>query len=126
MSPQRIDPNVDYRRLHQLSEEFTEVWNRLQALYLDAVAGFALVRSHVEAEQARMRSYVQGSGLDSEEFQDTLTSTYSNIFSEPFATSGIHQATQGQVKARNAPDAPISQPLASSVSSPSTISGRIV
>ena len=103
MSPYHIDPKVDYQRLHQLSEEFTQVWNRLQALYLDAVAGFAFVRGHVESEQARMRSYVQGSDLDSEEFQDTLTFTYSQIFSENFCTSIIHQATQGEVKARNAP-----------------------
>ncbi len=103
MSPHHIDPNVDYQRLHQLSEEFTRVWNRLQAFYLDAVAGFAFVRSHVESDQARARSYVQGSELDSEQFQDTLTFTYSQIFSEDFCTSKIHSAIQGEVKARNVP-----------------------
>ena len=50
MSPHDIDPNVDYQRLHQLSDEFTKVWNRLQAFYLDAVAGFAFVRSHVSGK----------------------------------------------------------------------------
>lgn len=103
MSPYHIDPKVDYQRLHQLSEEFTELWNRLQAFYLDAVVGFALVRSRVKSDQARARSYVQGSDLDSEEFQDTLTFTYSQIFSENFCTSIIHEATQGEVKDRNAP-----------------------
>ena len=103
MSPQHIDPNVDYEKLHQLSDEFTQVWNRLQALYLDAVAGFAFVRSKVESDQARARSYVHGTDLDSEEFQDTRMFTYSEILSEGFATSGIHRATQGDVKARNAP-----------------------
>jgi hypothetical protein len=96
------DPNVDYRRLGLLAEEFTRLWNRLQAFYLDAVAGFALVRGSVEAEQARARSYVQGSDLDSEEFQDTRMFTYSEIFARDFCTSGIHEATQGEVKARNA------------------------
>lgn len=103
MNPQHNDPNVDYQRLHQLSEEFTQLWNRLQALYLDAVAGFAFVRDHVESDQAHARSYVQGSELDSEEFQDTRMFTYSQIFSEDFCTSRIHEATQGEVKARNAP-----------------------
>lgn len=102
MSPGHIDPDVDYRRLHELSGEFTRFWHRLQALYLDAVAGFAFVRSHVESDQAQARSYVRGSELDSEEFQDTRTFTYSQIFSEGFCTSGIHSATQGEVKARNA------------------------
>jgi hypothetical protein len=101
---EQIDPKVDYRRLHQLSEEFTQLWKRLQAFYLDAVAGFAFVRSSVEAEQARARRHVEGSELDSEEFQDTRMFTYARIFSEDFCTSGIHQATQGEVKARNAPN----------------------
>ena len=103
MSPQYYDPKIDYQRLRQLSEEFTQVWNRLQALYLDAVAGFALVRGRVESDQAHARSHVQGSELDSEEFQDTRMFTYSEIFSEDFCTSRIHEATQGEVKARNAP-----------------------
>ena len=103
MSPYHIDPNVDYKRLRELSEEFTQLWNRLQALYLDAVAGFAFVRSHVESDQAQARSYFRGSEFDSEEFQDTRIFTYSEIFSEDFCTSGIHEATQGEVKARNAP-----------------------
>ena len=94
---------VDYKKLHQLSDEFSQLWNRLQALYLDAVAGFAFVCSSVESEQARARSYVQGTNLDSEKFQDTRMFTYSEIFSEGFATSAIHSATQGDVKARNAP-----------------------
>jgi hypothetical protein len=30
--------------------------------------------------------------------------TYEGIFADSFAASGIHEATQGEVKARNAPD----------------------
>ncbi|OQW66967.1 MAG: hypothetical protein BVN29_04840 [Nitrospira sp. ST-bin5] len=104
MPPDRIDPLVNYKRFHQLSDEFTNVWKQLQALYLDAAAGFVLVRAHVEQEQSTSRAYVQGSELDSEEFQDTLMFTYDRIFSESFCTSGIHNAKQGEVKARNAPD----------------------
>lgn len=103
-TPHRIDPDVNYKRLHQLSDEFTNVWRRLQALYLDAAAGFALVRAHVEQEQSTSRAYVQGTELDSEEFQDTRMFTYDRIFSESFCTSGIHKAKQGEVKARNALD----------------------
>jgi hypothetical protein len=104
MTPHRIDPDVNYERLHQLSDEFTNLWRRLQALYLDAAAGFALVRAHVEQEQSTSRAYVQGSELDSEEFQDTRMFTYDRIFSDSFCTSRIHEAKQGEVKARNAPD----------------------
>src|ERR1017187_2023911 len=104
MTQHRIDPDVKYERLHQLSDEFTNLWQRLQALYLDAAAGFALVRAHVEQEQSTSRAYVQGSELDSEEFQDTRMFTYDRIFSKSFCTSGIHEAKQGEVKARNAPD----------------------
>lgn len=103
MSPHRIDPSVNYQRLHQLSIEFTEVWKRLQALYLDAAAGFAFVKAHVEHNQNQSRAFVQGTELDSEEFQDTCLFTYEQIFSENFCTSGIHEAAQGEVKARNAP-----------------------
>ena len=33
----------------------TQHWNRLQAFYLDAVAGFAFVLRHVESEQKMAR-----------------------------------------------------------------------
>jgi hypothetical protein len=103
MSPQRIDPNVNYRRLSELSEEFYQVWRRLQALYLDAVAGFSLVRGRVETEQTRARDWAKGTELDSEEFQDTRSFTYTQIFAEDFCTSAIHRANQGEAKARNTP-----------------------
>jgi hypothetical protein len=98
------NPNANYARLNELSEEFTSLWNRIQGFYLDAIGGFTFVREHVEAEQARARSYVAGTELDSEEFQDTVMFSYDGIFIEEFCTSGIHRATQGEVKARNARD----------------------
>jgi hypothetical protein len=104
MSPRVVDPNVDYVRLRELSYQFTKHWERLQAFYLDSVAGFEFVRTHVEAEQAEARAYVRGSELDSQEFQDTRMFTYSDILAEGFCTSGIHRATQGEVRARNAHD----------------------
>lgn len=103
MTPHRIDPDTDYRRLHQLSDEFTDLWKRIQSLYLDAAVGFAFVRGQVEDDQKRSRNYVRGTELDSEEFQDTLSFSYSRIFSGDFCTSATHEATQGEVKARNAP-----------------------
>ena len=103
MQPIPDDPKIDHARLHQLSEEFTQHWKRLQAFYLDAVAGFAFVLSHVETEQGRARGFVRGTELDSVEFQDTRQFSYSDIFDEGFCTSAIHQATQGEVKARNVP-----------------------
>jgi|SRR5664279_4908308 hypothetical protein len=48
MSPTTIDPNIDYRRLHELSEGFAAVWSRLHALHLDAVAGYEFVRPDVD------------------------------------------------------------------------------
>lgn len=103
MSPYHVDPKVDYPRLGQLSEEFTQVWNQLHAFYLDAVAGFSLVRSRVESDQSWWRSYLKGSELDSEEFQDKRIFTYSQIFSGEFCLSETQLATQGEVKARNSP-----------------------
>lgn len=101
MSPHRIDPDINYLRLHQLSDEFTDLWKRLQSFYLDAAVGFAYVLEHVEKNQERNRIYVRGTELDSEEFQDTLSFSYDQIFSDSFCTSAIHEATQGEVKARN-------------------------
>ena len=101
MPLQPIDANVDYPRLHQLSEEFTQHWERLQAFYLDAVTGFTFVLSHVESEQQLARGFVRGTELDSVEFQGTRMFSYSEIFDEGFCTSAIHHATQGEVKARN-------------------------
>ncbi|HUZ72697.1 MAG TPA: hypothetical protein VMU87_06910 [Stellaceae bacterium] len=101
MSPHKVDPNVDYKRLHELSEEFTALWNRLQALYLDAAAGFMFVHANVEAYQKKARQYVEGSELDSEAFQDTRRFDYTNILPDGFVTSAIHQSTQGEAKERN-------------------------
>lgn len=99
--PVRIEPGVNYLRLRELSFEFTQHWNRLQAFYLDSVVGFDLVHAHVVMEQEQARSFVQGTELDSEEFQDTRIFTYSPLLPDEFCTSGIHRATQGEVKARN-------------------------
>ncbi len=99
--PVRIEPGVNYLRLRELAYEFTQHWTRLQGFYLDAVVGFDLVRGHVVAEQEQARSFVQGTDLDSEEFQDTRMFTYARVLPEEFCTSGIHRATQGEVKARN-------------------------
>jgi len=103
MSPKRIDSEIDYRRLKQLADEFTELWKQLQSFYLDATVGFALIRSHIKAEQKQYRSYIKGTELDSEGFIDTLPFSYKQILSEDFCTSAIHKATQGEVKTRNAP-----------------------
>jgi hypothetical protein len=96
--------NVDYLRLRELAHEFLQHWKRLHAFYLDAAAGFDLVRKHVETDQARARALLQGTECDSEEFQDTRLFTYSEIFDGSFVTSGTHEATQGEVKRRNAAD----------------------
>ncbi len=102
MAPIAIGPN--YHRLAELAEEFTERWDQLQALYLDAAAGFLFVRRAVVAEQVRARSFVQGTELDSDEFQDSRQFSYSSILDDDFATARIHRATQGQVKFRNLPN----------------------
>jgi hypothetical protein len=95
------DDPIDYGRVRELSEEFTQFWKRLQGFYLDAVAGFNLIRDHVEKNQEQMRAYVRGSELDSEAFQDTRIFTYANIFEDRnFCTAGIHQATLGEAKER--------------------------
>jgi hypothetical protein len=94
---------IDHARLRQLADEFTEHWKRLQSFYLDAVAGFAFILGHVESEQDRARSFVRGTEVDSIAFQDTRRFSYEDIFAEGFCTSAIHEATQGEVKARNRP-----------------------
>lgn len=97
-------PPIDHRRIGELAQEFTVFWNRLQALYLDSVVGFHHITDHLQAEQARARSLVSGSELDSEGFQDTRLFSYDGILPEEFCTSGIHRATQGAVKKRNSPN----------------------
>jgi hypothetical protein len=98
------NPNIDYPRLKALADEFTQHWERLQAFYLDAVAGFRFVREYVEAEQEQARNFVRGTELDSQAFQDTRMFSYADIFAEGFCTSALHRATQGEVRTRNAPD----------------------
>jgi hypothetical protein len=99
------DPDpINYMRLRELSEEFTQLWKRLQAFYLDAVAGFNLIRDYAINDQEQMRAYLRGTELDSEAFQDTRLFIYANIFKDDtFCTSGIHQSTLGDAKSRNAP-----------------------
>ena len=94
--------SINYRRLAELYHEFNALWERLQAFYLDSVAGFHFLIAHLRDEQERVRGLVHGSELDSEAFQDTRLFNYDNIFPNGFCTSGIHHATQGAVKVRNA------------------------
>lgn len=98
------EPSTDYRRMAELFNEFDALWNRLQAFYLDSVAGFHFITEYVHNKQTHARRLVHGSDLDSEEFQDTRMFSYDGIFKDEFCTSGIHRFTQGQMKARNAHD----------------------
>ena len=94
--------SIDYRRLGELCDEFSALWRRMHALYLDSVAGFHFLTEHLNDEQTKARAFVDGSELDSEAFQDTRIFTHDDIFPDDFPTSSIHRATQGEVKARNA------------------------
>ena len=96
-----MQPPIDYARLAKLAEEFTTHWERLQALYLDCVVGFHYIIDHLRAEQMKAGNFVAGNELDSEEFQDTRMFDYEDILPDDFCTSGIHRATQGEVKSRN-------------------------
>ena len=87
-------PPIDYRRITELADEFTTLWKRLQAFYLDAVVGFHYVTDHLQTEQAKARGFVSDSELDSEQFQDTRLFSYKGILPDEFCTSGIHRATQ--------------------------------
>lgn len=102
MQPPASDA-IDYARQHELHVEFMRLWKRLRTFYLDAAAGFSYVLAYVESEQAKARRFVEGSELDSQEFQDTRQFSYEDIFSDSFCASAIHAATQGEARARNAP-----------------------
>jgi hypothetical protein len=101
--PLKIDPDTDYRRLAELSGEFTELWERLHAFYLDSVIGFSFVRSYVESEQAEARAHVRGTECDSEEFQDTRMFLYDNLIAQNFCIAHAHRSTQAEAKGRNVP-----------------------
>ena len=97
----RRDPDVNYPRLQELAEELSQFLTRLEGMYLDAIAGFALVRSRIVADQTEVRKLVAGTECDSEEFQDGRFFMYDLIFKEPVCGSEYHRVTQGEAKARN-------------------------
>lgn len=101
MCPHQIDPKINYRRLNELSEEFTEHWNQVRALYLDAAIGFRFVSQYVVDIQNQARAIARGTDMDSEEFQDTRGFLYSEILAEEFVTSAIQLESQGHIKRRN-------------------------
>ncbi len=102
MSPHHYDPNIDYKKLRQLAEEFLNKWKEVRALYLDATAGFTLLQKDLEEEQARLSETLQGADPDYNQFKDTCSFSYDKIFSGNFCTSGILSGTQGEAKLRNA------------------------
>ena len=57
----------------------TRHWERLQAFYLDAVAGFDFVLSYVQSEQQRAMECVRGTELDLTELQNTRLFSYDKI-----------------------------------------------
>ena len=94
---------MNYRRLHELAEELEKHWNMLHGLYLDSVIGFSLVHQRISNEQAFIREWLKDSDVANEDFQDQCSFTYTTIFSKEFCASGIHSATQGEIKERNRP-----------------------
>ena len=100
---QEIDPKINYPRLNELSTELTQFLTRLEALYIDAVAGFELVRSRVVSDQETVRNLLEGTECDSEEFQNGRLFSYDLIFKGDFCGSDLHRVSQGEVKTRNQP-----------------------
>ena len=94
---------MDYQKLNNLGYELYEYWKRLHGLYLDSVVGFSLVHQKISKDQSFIREWIEDSEIASESFQDTCQFSYDEIFSNSFCASGIHEATQGEVKNRNRP-----------------------
>jgi hypothetical protein len=94
---------MNYRRLAELSNEFTLLWERLHAFYLESVIGFSSVRSYVEGEQDKARALARGSECDTEAFQDTRMFFYDNLIAQNFCVAHAHRSTQGEAKGRNRP-----------------------
>ena len=95
--------DTDYQRLLALANELQARWRLWQAFYLDAAAGFHLIRKAADEE----REFILGLGASDElnpaDFVDDVAWGYQRIFDEPFCTSGIHTATIADVRRRNAP-----------------------
>jgi hypothetical protein len=102
--PNKIDPTMNYRRIGELTQEFTALWERLHAFYLDASSGFLGIKTHVEEEQSRARAFLRGSECDSEEFQDSRAFIYDRILGESFCMAHVQMPKQGIVKKRNSFD----------------------
>ena len=100
--PASIDPTVNYPRIAELAEEFSNHWDKLWALYIDGAVGFIFVRQHIEGLQEIARSYARGTDMDSEAEQDKRIFLYSEILSENVMLSDIKPAKQGEMKSRNA------------------------
>ncbi len=97
------EAEIDYQRLLALANELQSRWRELQAFYLDAAAGFLLVGRAANDEREFILGLTSSNGLDPLDFVDDVQWGYETIFSEPFCTSGIHQATLADVRRRNAP-----------------------
>ena len=95
---------IDYQRLLGLANELQARWRNWQAFYLDAAAGFHLVRRAADDEREFILSLGSSDGLDPIDFVDDVQWGYQRIFEEPFCTSGIHQATLAEVRQRNSPE----------------------
>lgn len=101
MCPRRVDPNVDYRRIGELSEEFSSLWTRLHGFYLDASVGFNVLHDRVANYQSKIVGMLGDDEMSSQEFLDELTFSYSDIFSGSFVCFDIHRVKQGDVRRRN-------------------------
>ena len=123
---QLIHDRTDYRRLAELYEEFDELWTRLQAFYLDAVAGFRFVASYVQAEQGEARSFVQGSDMDLSRPRTNGFSATIKSFRMAFALLESIAPRRVRRKPETQRSAPISSLLVGSASYHSTTSGKTI
>lgn len=89
-------------QIHKLAEELQKFLSRIHGLYLDSVLGFEATRNAVEQEQIFLKEWLKSSPeIANEKFLDTTHFNHEAKKGEPFAASGMHFVTQGEVKARN-------------------------
>jgi hypothetical protein len=94
---------VDFKRLNEIALELDAYWKQIHGLYLDSLVGFSMIFGRIQSEQESICEWLRDPEFATEKFQDQCSFSYEDIMKEEICASGIHEATQGEVKQRNVP-----------------------
>lgn len=91
----------NYKKLHELSNEFEKYLKSLQGFFLDSLLGYKLIMEEMRKEGDFLKDLIGEDEVTTEDFQNTTSFNHEQKMKEEMPLSGLFFHKKGDLKKRN-------------------------